>query len=248
MPNFATSSNIYVNFLFLLFMQFRCFFRLLIFGTFVTISLYFALLRSQKQSQNFEDKERNFFLELKITAGPDRVFIAINDSIIIQSDRKRDRGIHIAILHELRGYVMAYRKFDTFEVLICDELLEFLASVSKSRILILATKDEASYNLANSCRLEFVKLGSQVAQILQWRDSWVFVGRTGMNASIIERHEFAPNPNSWGKEINLLVRLTLKFFEETPETHCQNFNIQQQIFCEMYEGYADICNCDFALG
>src|SRR5262249_2696423 len=126
-------------------MHFRRFLRTLLCGISIALSLYFILLYNQK-AETFEDAQQNFYdVELKITAGPNRVFIAANNSVIVNGTNQNERGIHVAILNEFYGYAMAYRKFDTFEVLICDELLEFLAAVSPGRIIILATKDEASY-------------------------------------------------------------------------------------------------------
>lgn len=124
-------------------MKFRNFIRLLFCGISVAISLYFALLRNQ-EFESFTSIQYNY-VELKIIAGPDRIFIATNNSVIVNGTRLNQRGIHVAILHQFLGFVMAYRKFDTFQILICNELLEFLSAVSAGRIIVIATKDEVSY-------------------------------------------------------------------------------------------------------
>ena len=57
-----------------------------------------------------------------------------------------------------------------------DAMALFLGLVSEGRILVLAIKDEGSFQLRAGARAVLARLGSSHGSSLGWRDMWAMVG------------------------------------------------------------------------
>lgn len=92
-------------------------------------------------------------------------------------------------------------------------------------------------------------IGSSFINRLQFRSTWAFVVQL-MNDQLIKSAESFQNPSSggeWAKPVKL--RTWLKLLPENNEK-CNwadtIANRRRKEFCDVYEGYGDVCRCKYS--
>lgn len=68
------------------------------------------------------------------------------DGVVVVNESK-SRGIHVAVLHQSTGALMAHRFYDTYSANEDEALILFLNMVSPGRVLIFAVLDEGLLDL-----------------------------------------------------------------------------------------------------
>lgn len=119
-------------------------------------------------------------VRLEILSSADSLKVSI-DGILVKEDSLvgSGRGIHVLVLNQVTGAVMASRLFDTYSPNEDDVMSLFLQMVSDGRILVFGIKDEGSFMLKSRARALLTSLGSRKASLIGWRDTWAFVTRKG---------------------------------------------------------------------
>lgn len=158
-------------------------------------------------------------LNIKVLSSKTRVYVKVNDILIYESgsggisdsngeptinrdkwidsvDSTSGRGIHLIVLNEFNGNVLAKRVFDTYSPHQDDELSLFVQMIRDGRILIFAVKDEATFQMPerSPARLLIRRLGSEHIMRLKWRDMWAMVTRkqTRLETNVGPGQTFAP--------------------------------------------------------
>ena len=185
-------------------------------------------------------------LVLRVTSSQHNVTVAMDQTVIYEDlDPRSGRGLHVLVLHQATGAMMAQRVFDTYSPREDEALVLFLSMVSEGRILVMAVKDEATFQLRAPARSLLTGLGSSCAShTLGWRDMWALVAVKG-GARIAEEYRKSPDFSSWAAGVSLVTEVQLfppqevecGAWPETEETE------RRRLFCDSVEGYGSVCSC-----
>ncbi|XP_061192608.1 protein O-linked-mannose beta-1,2-N-acetylglucosaminyltransferase 1-like [Saccostrea echinata] len=181
-------------------------------------------------------------ISLGVTSSKSLVLVTINGNTVYQDDDfDVHRGIHLLVLNQATGHVMAKQVFDTYSAGEDQAMLDFIDRISKNRILVFTIKDEGSFQLKPEARAVLGKMGSVTVEKLTFRDMWIFICFKGGKV-ISERHNKAASMGSWGDRITVteVVKLVPVQDSNCPWTKTEP---KRQAFCEKMEGYGKVCDC-----
>lgn len=104
-----------------------------------------------------------------------------NELILGASKNNAGVGINMAVVNGKTGEILKTGHYDMYGGgdQVVKSLIEFLQTIEKGSIVLLASYDDSATKLNEEARELIIDMGSSVVKTLKFRDNWIFVGGKG---------------------------------------------------------------------
>ena len=185
------------------------------------------------------------WIDLEAQSDRKHVYVAVNSYIVYNIDDLDDksRGLHVIVLNQYTGKVMASVVFDFYGGAENVDLVRFLDSLHNDRIVVFLIKDEGSNGFSTEARDAVKSFGSRLVHRVRFRDGWVCITtkRSRWVAEDIIKYE---GKNAWPGPLKRRMSLQLKKKSFDFKTCFKDNEDKRRKFCEEYDGYEKVCDCN----
>ncbi|HPN34630.1 MAG TPA: C25 family cysteine peptidase [bacterium] len=121
------------------------------------------------------------------------------------------RGYNVVVLDRNSARVIAARRFDTYgDAAAVTAMAEFLENVKQNQLVLIAISDDGAVGDQERFHHALESLGSRLSRLIQFRDSWAFIGFKGATAEqVFEQYQ------SSDSRVEAVVLDTLRLHSET---------------------------------
>ena len=195
----------------------------------------------ETQAQNEED-----WIDVESQSDRRHVYVAVNGIKVYDIDELNDRwrGLHVIVLNQYTGALMASNVFDFYGGAENPDIVRFLSFLRRGRIVVFLVKDEGSHGFKAIGRNAVRSFGCRLVHQVGFRDNWVCIGRRN-NKWVTENIEKYTGGDRWPHPVR--ARVSLKLEKKSDVELCYGENKEaskRRLFCETYEGYENVCECN----
>ncbi len=121
------------------------------------------------------------------------------------------RGYNVVVLDRNSARVIATRRFDTYgDAAAVTAMAEFLENLEQTQLVLIAISDDGSVGDQERFHRALESLGSRLSRLVQFRDSWAFIGFKGATAEQVFEHYQTSD-----SRVEAVVLDTLRLHSET---------------------------------
>lgn len=194
-----------------------------------------------------EIQERQKWIDVEAQSDRKHAFVAVNEEKVYEFDEliERDRGLHVIVLSQYTGEVMTSMVFDFYGGAESIDLVHFLNSLKRGRLVVFLIKDEGGRGFNKIGRNAIKNFGSRMASQIGFRDHWVCIGIRG-NDWVSENISKYAGDDKWPPAVR--ARVSLKLSNNPNLNEICNYSVDEdafrwKVFCKNHDGYGSLCDC-----
>jgi len=196
--------------------------------------------------RDLQDGQKLDKIDLEVQSDRKSVYVSINGIKIYEVDEVNDRsrGLHVIILNEYTGTLIASTVYDFYGGDSSYDLRRFLNIVSHSRITIFLIKDEASTGFSKAGRSAIESFGCKLVYDIAFRDNWVCITRPRVRL-ITESIVKKPRGSDWANPAKVRISSKVETAQDTGDQHHyvdSDQRYKRKLLCKEYKGYENACN------
>ncbi|KAK4308555.1 hypothetical protein Pmani_019760 [Petrolisthes manimaculis] len=178
-----------------------------------------------------------------------QVYQCVNKTVQWGSKARRyHAGLHLVVLHQYTGRLMAADSFTTWQMTSDTVFLSAFHNIQNGRLILILGAPDFTTFLGKEVMEELEWFGSNYISNMAYKDVWCLVlyKGGGVMAEAVTTYFVEDDPRSFDLDSS---HLTLQLAVlPTQEPQCSWYNLpqltQRATFCRSYEGYGHFCRCD----
>lgn len=198
-----------------------------------------------RDSEDNQVQSEEDWIDVEAQSDRIHVYVAVNGIKVYDINELHDRwrGLHVIVLNQYTGALMASNVFDFYGGAENSDIVRFLSLLRQGRIVVFLVKDEGSHGFKVIGRNAVKSFGSKLVHQVGFRDNWACIGRKN-NRWVTEDMVKYTGGDRWPHAARARVSLKLERKSKDVEMCYGEGESKRRLFCETYEGYENVCECN----